>query len=78
MLALFARHERITAAQAAAVLGLSPRMTRNLLRGWVADGWLIVADPARRSRAYALSARYRQFIGSFTATERDTHDEPAR
>jgi len=31
----------------------------------VGDGWLVVADPSRRSRAYELSAIYRQR----TATE---------
>lgn len=59
---------RITARDVAATLGLSDRMARVLLHEWVEDGWLVVADPARRSRAYELSARYRQFIGNSSAT----------
>lgn len=63
VLALFARQERITSADVARVLGLSERMARVLLRSWVDDGLLVVADPSNRRRAYALSAMYRQIIG---------------
>ncbi len=65
--ALFASTDRITASQVAQTLGLSPRMARNLLQDWVDDGWLVVADPSRRNRAYTLSAIYRQYIGNLTA-----------
>ncbi len=41
-------------------------MARVLLGRWVEDGWLEVADPSRRARAYVLSASYRQFIGSLS------------
>ncbi|MFA6372221.1 MAG: hypothetical protein WCW68_06320 [Methanothrix sp.] len=68
MLSLFAGNDRITAPQVAAELGLSERMARNLLKGWTDDGWLDVADPSRRGRAYSLSAVYRQYIGSSSAT----------
>ncbi len=64
VLALFARSEQISTPKVAQALGLSERMARNLLQGWVADGWLEVADPSRRKRAYTLSAIYRQFIGN--------------
>jgi Fic family protein len=67
VLALFASTDRITAGQVAETLGLSPRMARNLLQGWVEDGWLVVANPSKRKRAYGLSAVYRQYIGSLTA-----------
>ena len=40
------------------------RMARVLLGRWVEDGWLEVADPPRRARAYVLSASYRQVIGN--------------
>ncbi len=62
-LGLFARKETITAAEVSRALGLSPRAVRDLLAAWVTDGWLAVADPARKSRRYRLSAEYRQFIG---------------
>ena len=67
MLGLFARKETITAPEAAEELGLSDRMARNLLKDWVEDGWLKVANPSRRARAYSLSAKYRQYIGSLSA-----------
>jgi hypothetical protein len=44
------------------------REARNLLKDWVDDGWLEIADPSRRWRAYSLSAVYRQYIGSLSAT----------
>lgn len=67
VLALFTRRERITAPEVAQALGLSDRMARVLLQGWVQEGWIVVADPSRRSRAYTLSAIYRQFIGNPSA-----------
>ena len=68
MLGLFAGKDRITAPEVASELGLSERMARNLLKGWVDDGWLEMADSSRRGRAYSLSAFYRQYIGSSSAT----------
>ena len=67
VLGLFSRAETITGADIARVLGLSPRAARDLISVWVADGWLEVADPARKSRRYRLSAEYRRFIGGITA-----------
>jgi len=66
VLALFLRTDRITTADVAGTLGLSDRMARTLIARWVEDGWLEVADPSRRARAYILSASYRQFIGSLS------------
>ncbi len=67
VLALFAQTEHITATEVAKALGLSDRMARELLKEWVKAGWLIVAKPSKRARAYALSAAYRQFIGGLSA-----------
>jgi Fic family protein len=64
VIALFVAQESITSTDVAATLGLSQRMARNLLRDWVEQGWLIVAQPSNRKRAYTLSAMYRQFIGN--------------
>ena len=71
VLGLFAAKETVTAPQVAAELGLSERMARNLLKDWVKDGWLEVADPSRRARSYSLSAKYRQYIGSLSAIVRE-------
>lgn len=67
VLGLFARSDRISAPEVARALGLSQRMARELLKQWVEDGWLLIADPSRRARAYALSAVYRQSIGRLSA-----------
>ena len=42
-------------------------VARNLLKLWVEDGWLEIADSSRRARKYILSAIYRQYIGSLSA-----------
>ena len=55
ILALFGDQDTITANAVAAELGLSTRMTRELLSQWVRDGWLLVANESKRKRAYALS-----------------------
>ena len=67
VLGLFERQEEITANDVANLLGLSTRQVRDLLTGWVMNGWLVMSDAARRSRSYRLSAEYRRFIGGITA-----------
>lgn len=67
VLGLFTHQETLTNNDVAAALGLSPRAARDLTAGWVAEGWLEIADPARKSRRYRLSAEYRRFIGEITA-----------
>jgi len=71
VLGLFSKTDQITTIQVAQVLGLSDRMARNLLSDWVKQGWLLVAEPSRRKRSYALSATYRQYINSLSAMEQD-------
>ena len=68
VLGLFAKKDQIATDDIVKVLGLSNRMVRVLAQKWVKDGWLTVADKANRSRAYGLSAVYRQFIGKLSAT----------
>ena len=70
ILGLFAKAERVAAADVAHALGLSERMARVLLTQWVADGWLSVADPSRRKRSYQLTAIYRQYVGRLSAMAR--------
>lgn len=67
VLALFVNTEHIATSDVARTLGLSERMARNLLKQWVEDGWLEIADSSRRARNYILSAIYRQYIGSLSA-----------
>jgi Fic family protein len=67
VLGFFAKVPRITSQEVAAAIGLSERMARVLLTKWVEAGWLAVADPSRRKRAYQLSAIYRQYIRHLSA-----------
>ncbi len=64
VLSLFARKDRITAHDVAAILGLSTRMVRLLMKAWADDGWLVIADTSNRGRSYVLSEIYRKFIGN--------------
>jgi len=64
VLALFTRHDKITAGDVARSLALSERMARILVKQWVDEGWLTIISTAKRNRAYGLSATYRQFIGN--------------
>jgi hypothetical protein len=42
-------------------------MARVLAQKWVEDKFLVVSDASNRSRAYSLSAIYRQFVGNTDA-----------
>lgn len=64
VLGLFTEKDEIVTKDVADALGLSARMARNLLKQWVGDGLLIIADEANRSRRYGLSEIYRKFIGN--------------
>jgi hypothetical protein len=52
----------ITSADVAVALGLSERMARVLLSEWVRHGWIIVFNPSRRARKYALRENIRSYI----------------
>jgi Fic family protein len=65
--ALFTQTDQITAQDVAHTLGLSPRTARLLLNAWTNDGWLVVANPSNRARAYTLSAEYRQYVDRLSA-----------
>jgi hypothetical protein len=60
VLGLFSRQEPISSSDVSRVLGLSVRHSRDLLNRWVAQVWLEVGDPARKTRRYHLSAEYRR------------------
>ncbi len=64
VLGLFLKKDAITTADIAALLGLSQRMARNLAEKWVKQGVLLVAEKSKKSRAYRLTAIYRQFVGN--------------
>jgi MarR-like DNA-binding transcriptional regulator SgrR of sgrS sRNA len=70
VLGLFAHSTQIKTPEVAQALGLSDRMARLLIQEWVQEGWLIIANPSNRARAYALAEGYRQFIGNLSAIPR--------
>jgi Fic family protein len=64
VLGLFNNKESITTQDIVVALGLSSRMVRLLVQGWVNEGFLVIANATNRARSYSLSAIYRQFIGN--------------
>lgn len=54
-LGLFRKTEVITATEVAKMFGLAPRSARVLCQKWVQNGFLLVADPAKKSRKYQLA-----------------------
>jgi Fic family protein len=61
-LALFQDKNFITSRDLEALFGISQRTARNLLGAWVEDGLVVIADPAKKSRKYALSAEFARVI----------------
>lgn len=59
-LELFRSSTTITSRDLEAVFGISQRMARVLLADWVADGFLVIVDPARKSRKYGLASSFDQ------------------
>ena len=57
-LGLFAQQTTIQSKDVANLIGISPRQARDLLHGWVEQGWLVVLDPSRRGRKYGLADDY--------------------
>jgi hypothetical protein len=55
---LFGQSDAITSRDIAALFGVSQRAARNLLLAWVADGFLLVADAAKKSRKYRLAKEF--------------------
>jgi DNA-directed RNA polymerase specialized sigma24 family protein len=61
-LELFGQCDVITSQDIAARFRISQRAARNLLSRWVGDGFLLVADPARKSRKYRLAKEFQEII----------------
>ncbi len=63
VMALFVKKDSISVKDIAASLGLSNRMARVLVAGWVKDGWLEVLNESNRARAYGLIKKYEKYVG---------------
>ena len=57
-LELFRRSVVITSRDVEGLFGVSQRTARNILSSWVSGGFVLVVDPARKSRSYRLSPEY--------------------
>jgi Fic family protein len=57
-LALFRDSDVITSRNIETLFGISQRAARNLLSAWVLDGFLRVADPAKKTRKYGLGQEF--------------------
>ena len=57
-LELFQESNNITSRDMEGLFRISQRASRNLLSAWVVDGFVKVADPAKKTRKYALSAEF--------------------
>ena len=58
-LELFRAHETITSRDVQTLFGVSQRTARVILAAWVESGFLIVADPSKKSRKYELAIDFR-------------------
>jgi Fic family protein len=58
-LELFRHSDVITSRDVEQLFGISQRTARNILSKWVVDGFVIVLDPAKKSRKYGLADRLR-------------------
>ena len=67
-LELFRTSTVITSRDLEALFGISQRASRNLLTAWVNHGFVVVADPARKSRKYGLSAEFNAVLGGVRET----------
>jgi Fic family protein len=57
-LELFRNTAVINSRDVEALFGISQRASRNILSAWVEDGFVIVIDPAKKTRRYGLSAGF--------------------
>ncbi len=55
---LFRDSDIITSSDVEKLFGISQRASRNLLSAWVSNGFVVVADPARKTRRYGLNSEF--------------------
>ncbi len=59
-LSMFRKARRITAKELADFFGLSSRSASDLCVKWVQEGFLVSANPSKKSRSYQLTPRYEE------------------
>jgi hypothetical protein len=60
LLDLFSQRDAMTSRDIEGLFGISQRAARNLLTRWVVDGFLLVADPAKKTRKYGLAKEFQE------------------
>jgi len=61
-LALFLESETITSRDIEKLFAVAQRTARSLLSGWEKGGFLVIADPAKKSRKYGLAGEFRELL----------------
>jgi len=61
-LELFRKSDTITSHQVGLLFGISNRAARNLLLAWVEVKFLVVVDPAKKSRKYGLGSEFSPIV----------------
>ena len=61
-LELFRDSSVITSRQVEMLFGISQRTSRNILSAWVLGGFVVVVDPAKKSRKYGLVAEFAELL----------------
>jgi len=61
-LELFRYSNMISSRDVEALFGISQRAARNLLAAWVDNGFLLIADPAKKSRKYGLASEFAEMV----------------
>jgi Fic family protein len=59
---LFRHSQTITVRDIEKLFGLSQRAARNVLTRWVENGFLVIADPAKKRRKYGLASEFQPLI----------------
>ena len=63
-LELFRERNTITSREIASLFAISERAARNLLTTWVKTSFIVIADPAKKSRKYGLAADFQDLLNS--------------
>ena len=61
-LELFVEYKEITSAQLAGYMGISEQSARILLKKWIDDGFIELANTAKKNRTYALSENFENLM----------------
>ena len=61
-LELFVEYKEITSGQLAGYMGISEQSARLLIKKWIEDGFLQVANPAKKNRTYVLTKEFEDML----------------